>query len=261
MMTKKGMLLTLIALLLAVPVAAEGLSADAISLVEREAPEGDEYVLVEVQSNIATPAYGFGLQLTYDPTYIRPVNRADVDGAEVFAPVGDIFQSAQRVINRDEETETGKRHLDVVYTLLAPAAPIEGEGTLVSVLFEKLQPGDSAIELANPRLISLNDGVAADVDLVLDRSSIVLSTPDPAAPAQPGVTTAQVAPATSQTLAVPGSLLPWLIALVILLSLMVLLLAILIVVVLVRIPLNTPLIVPTQANQRGYAPPRKATAR
>jgi hypothetical protein len=132
-----------------------------------------ETFTVEVMVNAGTPAYGFGFQLEFDPGYLEVVEQADTDTVSVAAPLGTLFQSAQRVKNGVEQVGNSQQ-IDVVYTLLPPAEAAQGTGTLVSVSFQVLKAGATQLRLLNPRLIALNGEVAQDIPLTIVNPTLLL---------------------------------------------------------------------------------------
>ena len=129
---------------------------------------------VAITANVSTPAYGFGFQLTYDPSHLRVEARADADGQPMPVQVGDLFRTAQR-IRSSQTAEAGAARLDVVYTLLPPAEAIQGIGMLGTVTFTVLQEGPAEIRLLNPRLIALEGTAARDIALALGEPALMLN--------------------------------------------------------------------------------------
>lgn len=128
---------------------------------DTQAQVGQPYI-VDVFANIAAPAYGFGVQISYDPTILQLDLQADVDTTQVPLRVGGVFMSAQRIRNSQESDGT-RATVDAVYTLLPPAEAVTGEGFIGRITFTVLQPLASQVELVTPRLITLNDGMALDL--------------------------------------------------------------------------------------------------
>lgn len=135
------------------------------SLIELRADSpaqvGQPYI-VDVFASIAAPAYGFGVQISYDPAVLQLDLQADVDTTQVPLRVGGVFISAQRIRNSQESDGT-RATVDAVYTLLPPAEAVTGEGFIGRLTFTVLQPNASQVELVTPRLITLNDGMALDL--------------------------------------------------------------------------------------------------
>ena len=122
---------------------------------------GQPYI-VDLFANIAAPAYGFGVQITYDPTVLQLDLQADADTTQVPLRVGGVFMSAQRIRNSQESDGTTAT-IDAVYTLLPPAEAVTGEGFIGRMTFTVLQPTASQVQLITPRLITLNEGMALDL--------------------------------------------------------------------------------------------------
>jgi hypothetical protein len=150
------------------------LPPDSLHLIAPDRVAVGQSFSVSITANISTAAYGFGFQLTYDPSHLRVEARADADGQPVLVQVGDLFHTAQRIRN-SQTAESGAARLDVVYTLLPPAEAIQGVGTLGTVAFTVLQEGPAEIRLLNPRLIALEGTAARDISLALGEPALMLN--------------------------------------------------------------------------------------
>jgi hypothetical protein len=139
---------------------------------------GEPFV-VSIFANVASPAYGFGLQVRYDPNVLQLQPQPDNDGTLVPLRVGGVFMSAQRIRNTDGLAESASV-IDVVYTLLPPAEPTTGEGFIGRISFITLQETSTQLELLSPRLIALENGTA--VDLPVNAVPILAVMPAAAAP-------------------------------------------------------------------------------
>lgn len=128
---------------------------------------------VDVLANATTPAYGFGFQLEFDPTYLQIIERPDTDTVTVAAPVGSLFPTAQRIKN-SIETVGDTRQIDAIYTLLPPALAAQGTGTLATVSFQVLAAGSTQLNLLHPRLIELSGEVAQDIPLTVVNPTLLL---------------------------------------------------------------------------------------
>lgn len=135
--------------------------------------QGEELV-VDVYANLAAPAYGFGLQINYDPTQLELQPQEDNSGVDVPLRVGGVFSGAQRIRNV-QETVDGSAMIDAVYTLLPPADAAIGESFIGRLSFIVLQEAPLEIHLQNPRLIAL-DGATA-VDLPVESSEVLALAP------------------------------------------------------------------------------------
>lgn len=150
------------------------LPPDSLHLIAPDRVAVGQSFSVSITANVGTPAYGFGFQLTYDPSHLRVEARADADGQLMPVQAGDLFRTAQR-IRSSQTAEAGTALLDVVYTLLPPAQAIQGIGTLGTVTFTVLQEGPAEIRLLNPRLIALEGAAARDISLALGEPALMLN--------------------------------------------------------------------------------------
>jgi hypothetical protein len=160
---------------------ASGAQEYAPSLIELRADSlarVGETLVVDVYANIAVPTYGFGLQVAYDATVVQLETQQDSAGAAVPLRVGGGFAGAQRIRNTNEIADTSGL-IDVVYTLLPPAEPAQGEGFIGRLQFLVLQDAPVTLELVSPRLIALEDGSA--VDLPVTAGQALALTPEAAA--------------------------------------------------------------------------------
>ncbi len=166
-----------------------------------------ETLVVDIYANIAVPAYGFGLQVIYDASVVQLLTRQDSAGADVPMRVGGGFAGAQRIRNTNEVNE-GSGLIDVVYTLLPPAEPTQGEGFIGRLEFTVLQEAPIEIELVRPRLIALENGTAVDLPVTVGQklslaplaalAPVVAANPMPQT--QPEVAPAAAVPAAQQPL-------------------------------------------------------------
>lgn len=93
----------------------------------------------------AVNMYGFELHISYDPTKVQIVD-GDPSVAGIQLLPGDLYEVSQGfLVASDADNETGMALY--AFTLLAPAAPMEGNGTLTIVEVEAIGGGSSAIEL------------------------------------------------------------------------------------------------------------------
>lgn len=138
--------------------------ANAFQLQAPERLQAGESFTVDILANIATPAYGFGFRLKYDPAFVQIVSQTDLDQAQVSLLLGDLFHNAQRVRNI-QQTEEAAAFVDAIYTLIPPAIASQGIGKVGSVKFMALKDGPTQIELVKPRLIGINGGQATEIPL------------------------------------------------------------------------------------------------
>jgi hypothetical protein len=96
--------------------------------------------------------YGFELHIAYDPTKLQVVD-GDPNVAGIQLLPGDLYEIGQGfLVASDADNETGKALF--AFTLLAPAAPMEGNGSLIIIEVEAIGGGVSAIELEEVILAS-----------------------------------------------------------------------------------------------------------
>lgn len=137
-----------------------------IELRTDNAPVVGQPYVVDIFANIAAPAYGFGVQIKYDPAVLQLDLQQDGDSTFVPLRVGGVFVGAQRIRN-NQATDGTMATVDAVYTLLPPAEPVQGVGFIGRVTFTVLQAAPAQLELVTPRLIALDNGTALDMPLVV----------------------------------------------------------------------------------------------
>jgi hypothetical protein len=122
--------------------------------------------------------YGFELHITYDPTKLQVVD-GDPSVAGIQLLPGDLYDIGEGFLVASEaDNETGKALF--AFTLLAPATPMEGNGSLIIIEVEAIGGGSSAIELEEVILAS-PDGLALpfisnDGEVVVEGAPDVIST-------------------------------------------------------------------------------------
>jgi hypothetical protein len=192
------------------------LQPDSVQLVLGDAPasltKGQTFI-VNVVSRMETPTYGFGFQVQFDPKQLQVFPRPGRDGASVPLVVGELFgRKPQGVKNAVEAVpNTLFSQIDVVYTLLPPAAPMQGQGVLGSIAFTVIGESKSDIRLLNPRLIQVTNGQAADIPLKIGTAALTVDTTSASVVAQSQPVSSPAAPSTTTS----DSRLPIIIALVI----------------------------------------------
>jgi hypothetical protein len=96
--------------------------------------------------------YGFELHITYDPTKLQVVD-GDPSVAGIQLLPGDLYEVGQGfLVASDADNELGTALY--AFTLLAPAAPMEGNGKLASIEIEAIGGGSSVIQLEEVILAS-----------------------------------------------------------------------------------------------------------
>ncbi len=168
--------------------------------------------VVHVANN--TPIYGADIQLTFDPALLVVV---DVDAATegVQAQPGDYLDTGQAFVLR-HQVDNAAGTVAFALTLLRPATAVTGEGRLLTVTFQVVGSGETAVQLTRG-LLGTPDGETVAPQLADGRVAI---TPAAAVPApaeksdQPANEVATQSTALPQATAVGGAgWLPWLAAL------------------------------------------------
>jgi hypothetical protein len=137
-----------------------------------------ETAALTLELHNASQVFGFEAQLSFDPDILQMVDQdPGTDGIQVahgsFFPIEQGFLVANRVDN-----DTGQ--ILYAFTLLAPAAPLEGQGSLLSFEFEAISPGHTSLNLdtvilasidGKPLPASLQDGEVIVVNPSGDRAT------------------------------------------------------------------------------------------
>jgi hypothetical protein len=153
----------------------------------------------------ATNVYGFELHISYDPTKVQVVD-GDPRVAGIQWLPGDLYEVGQGFLVASEaDNEAGKALY--AFTLLAPAAPMEGSGTLAILELEAIGGGSSAIQLEEVILAS-PDGealpfVANDGEVVVEGAPEVTSTA-PAVPTESSTSETEIIASPTPTLPING---------------------------------------------------------
>lgn len=113
--------------------------------------------------------FGFELHLSYDPTVVHVVDAdPSVAGIQLFP--GDMYEVSQGfMVANEADNQAGKAQ--IAFTLLAPAPPLAGDGTLVIVEIEAIGEGTSEIDLEEVILASL-DGEA--LPFVVNNGEVII---------------------------------------------------------------------------------------
>jgi hypothetical protein len=127
-------------------------------------PQIGQPYFVDVYATIGAPAYGFGVQVSYDANVLQLDLGTDADGTAVPLSLNGLFNGAQRI--RNSQTVDGNiATVDAVYTFLPPAEAVAGEGFIGRLSFTVLQAVETQVTLVSPRLIALNNGAALDLPI------------------------------------------------------------------------------------------------
>lgn len=116
--------------------------------------------------------YGFELHISYDPAKFQVVD-ADPSNAGIQLIPGDMYEVSQGfMVTNEADNQAGKAQ--IAFTLLAPAPPLAGDGTLVMVVVEAISGGRSAIGLEEV-IIASPDGealpfVAHDGEVIIEEA-------------------------------------------------------------------------------------------
>lgn len=146
---------------LAVPALAQE-DAQVYILPPTEAPVTGQPVTVDVIAEGVTKLYGAEIHLNFDPNAVR-LQDADPQQDGVQLTPGSLLDPAQGfVVANTSDNEAGTAVFAV--TLVNPALPVEGSGTVAQVTFVPLQPGELRLELENVKLVT-HDLQTLDVSL------------------------------------------------------------------------------------------------
>jgi hypothetical protein len=105
-------------------------------------------VVIDSAANL----YGYELHMKFDASVAQIVDY-DQDSPGVQVQPGDFFDLDQAFLVINEvDNETGE--ITYAITLLAPASPISGEGTLIQIILKAVEVGTSAIEFSEVILAS-----------------------------------------------------------------------------------------------------------
>lgn len=132
------------------PAMAQTRAAVQLQLVE----ETTGQIKVDIVAENVTDLYGAEIRLAFDPAVLA-VQDADPDRADVQIQPGDLLPLAQGfpVANNVNTTEGTVTY---AVTLLNPAVPVNGSGTLASLTLEILQPQSTEIRVEKAKLIAAN---------------------------------------------------------------------------------------------------------
>ena len=133
------------------PVAAQDQTPTQVYL--QNVPVQDEKLLV-VNIVLAEihDLYGAEVQLRYDPAQMKVRDEnSRLEGVQI-TPGPLLASDARFVATNRADLESGQ--IDFVFTLLKPATPLQGDGTLATIAFEILDAGPYLIEVSRVQLVS-----------------------------------------------------------------------------------------------------------
>jgi hypothetical protein len=109
-------------------------------------------VTVDIIAEGVSNLYGAEIHLRFDPTMMR-LEDADPQQDGVQLTPGSLLDPAQGfVVANTSDNEAGTAAFAI--TLVNPAPPVEGGGTVAQVTFVPLQPGALRLELENVKLVT-----------------------------------------------------------------------------------------------------------
>ncbi len=116
--------------------------------------------MVSVRVEGASEFYGIEIRLRYDPKVIQ-IQDADPNQTGVQVSAGDLFEENQGFLVRNQ-TDNQQGELVYAFTLLAPAPPMTGSGTLIAFEVVGVADGNSDLELNV--ILASPDGVALPLE-------------------------------------------------------------------------------------------------
>jgi len=129
---------------------------------------------LSVTVNAIDDFYGFEIHLQYDPNSLQILD-ADPDISGVQVQAGDLFDEGQGFLVRNQaDNQNGE--LTYAFTLLAPAAPMTGSGSLIEFELEAIAEGSSLLELE--AILASPDGTALRINLENGQITIGTGGPD-----------------------------------------------------------------------------------
>jgi hypothetical protein len=138
---------------------------------------------VYVQVEGAIEIYGIEIRMQYDPEVIQ-IQDADPNQTGVQVSAGDMFDEDQGFLVRNQaDNQLGE--ILYAFTLLAPAPPLTGSGTLIQFEVLGIAQGRSDLELEV--ILASSDGVALPLE---EQPGVVIVGTPPAEPSTPTHTSA-----------------------------------------------------------------------
>ncbi len=113
--------------------------------IESETAVVGDHIPTTVKIKNGDENYGAELHFRFDPSQFKVID-ADPDTPAIQAEQGDFFDVNQGfLVTNTADNETGE--LVYAFTLLSPAAPVSGDGVLLTFDLEAIAEGDSDLEL------------------------------------------------------------------------------------------------------------------
>jgi len=174
-----GVLLTLIALVVWVPVSASAQTGAAISFSPASATANvGDTVNVDIRVANATNMYGIEVHATFDPGRLQVLDE-DLTQPGVQILAGSMFPKSDPsyVVQNTADNIAGT--IDFAITLLAPESPINGSGTLATVRFSAQMAGVAQLGWSSTLMATPN---GAAIPHTRSNGQITISTPACPAP-------------------------------------------------------------------------------
>lgn len=115
------------------------------------AQNGDTFAVDVVAENV-TDLYGLEFFLTYDPAVLAVVDANPEQGGTQIEPGTLLPVETGFVVSNQADPAAGR--ISYAITLLNPAPPVSGSGSLAQITFQKLQNAPSTVDIADVKLVS-----------------------------------------------------------------------------------------------------------
>jgi hypothetical protein len=161
-----------------------------------------ETTTLAVRVEGATTVYGVEVHLLFDQTKVRVLD-ADVDKPGIQVRSGDFLNTSQGFLVM-AEADNGVGEVVFALTLLAPATPVSGDGTLVVLDLLAVETGSSELSLDSV-ILATQEGVALPLSVEHGQLTVAASQPDTSLPKH-SVTTSpsRVAPESGMSTGIPS---------------------------------------------------------
>ncbi len=168
------------------PLAAAQSSATVLLDPSSATVSAGETVVVDVQIQDATELFGADVRLKYDPAVVEVVDANTlVPGTQIESgSFPDISSGMGFVAQNTVDPEEGT--IGYAMTLLSPAKPVSGSGTLALITFQGKAPGSSTISFASALLSDVNANQIPSTEM--DGTIAVAGEPAPSATPEPAPT-------------------------------------------------------------------------
>lgn len=130
-----------------------------------------ETTTVDVQIQNVDNLFGIDLRLTFDPSIVNVVDSNPLVPGEQVEPGAflDISEGKGFVVDNSADNTTGE--IAYIATLLSPASPVSGSGTLIRITFEGVAEGTSPVTLES---VLLSDAKAEQIPATTEDGSITV---------------------------------------------------------------------------------------